>query len=256
MGILYEKKEKICFIKLNRPEVLNAINLQTLKELHDALIEFRDDPNILIAIITGVGDKAFSAGADIKELLPLLENSLIESRKLPTTIMRGLEIWKPIIAAINGMALGGGLELALSCDIRIASEKAIFGQPEIKLGTFPGWGGTQRLPRAIPLAIAAKMLLTGESIDAGEAYRFGLVNSVVPFSEVIPTAERVALKMCRLSPIALRATKEAMLKGLNMSLEDGLFLERKLLDSLIKTEDVEEGRKAFIEKRQPIFKGK
>jgi len=256
MALLYEKKDRIACITLNRPEAFNSINPDTWTELGKALVDYRDDSNILCAIITGAGDRAFCAGADIREMLPFIKENKGQSELWMSTIMRGLEVWKPVIAAINGIAFGGGLELAMACDIKIASEKASFGQPEIKLGLIPGWGGTQRLPRAIPVARAAEMLFTGEPIDAREAYNLGLVNRVVPPEELMPTAVEWAEKLCSLGPLALRAAKEAMIKGLDMDLADGLQLEQKLFESLLETEDFEEGRKAFVEKRKADFKGR
>ena len=170
--------------------------------------------------------------------------------------MRGLELWKPVIAAINGFALGGGLELALACDLRIAAENASFGLPEVTLGLIPGWGGTQRLPRAIPKAMAAELLFMGQRIDAQEAYRIGLVNKLVPNSQLLPTAEEWAERLCEIPPLAVRAVKEAMCKGLEMSLEEGLGLETELEDFLFTTEDSKEGRAAWQEKRKPVLKGK
>jgi enoyl-CoA hydratase/carnithine racemase len=161
-----------------------------------------------------------------------------------------------MIAAINGAALGGGLEIALACDLRITSENAIFGMPEVTLGLIPGWGGTQRLPRIIPSAKAAELLLTGKPISAQEAYRIGLINKVVPFSELMPTAKGIAETLCRRAPLAVRAAKQAMIQGIDVSLEDGLKLERKLNDFLVRTEDFDEGCKANAEKRQPVFRGK
>jgi len=168
--------------------------------------------------------------------------------------MRGLEIWKPLIAAINGVALGGGLEIALVCDIRIASEDAQFGTPEARLSLMPGWGGTQRLPRMIPWAKAAEMLLGGKIMDAQEACRIGLVNEVVPQQEVMPTAMKWAETMCHLGPLALRAIKQAMIKGTSTSLEEGLCIEKELVKYLVSTEDFAEGIKAFVEKRKPNYR--
>jgi len=170
--------------------------------------------------------------------------------------MRGLEIWKPLVAAINGVALGGGLEIILTCDIRIASENAQFGTPEASLGLMPGWGATQRLPRMIPCANASAMLLGGKIIDAQEAYRIGLVNEVVPSSEVMTTAIKWAEAMCKFGPLALRATKQAMLKGISTSLEEGLQIERELVKYLVSTEDFAEGIKSFVEKRKPYYRAK
>ena len=165
-------------------------------------------------------------------------------------------MWKPIIAAVNGIAVGGGLEISLACDLRIAAENATFGVPEVNLGVIPGWGGTQRLPRAIPAAKAAELLFFGHSIDAQEAYRIGLVNKVVPLDELLPTAEEWAQRLCEIPPLAVRAAKEAMIKGVEMNLEDGLRLETKLIDFLFTTEDHKEARQAFIEKRKPELKGR
>lgn len=219
-------------------------------------MDFRDDDRLLCAIVTGAGERAFCAGADIREMLPFIKENRERPEALTGTIMRGLEVWKPIIAAVNGLALGGGLELALACDLKIASERASFGQPEIKLGLIPGWGGTQRLPRAIPIARAAEMLLTGEPIDAQEAYRLGLVNRVVPPAELMPTAIQWAENLCALGPVALRAAKQAMARGLDMELSDGLALEQRLFGELLDTEDFEEGSRAFSERRKPDFKGR
>jgi len=255
MALLYEKRGRIAYVTINRPEALNAIDPQTYKEFSQAMMDFRDDTNCRVAIITGSGDRAFSAGADIKEMLPLLWGIRNEWWLLPPFIVRGLELWKPLIAAVNGIALGAGLEISLACDVRIAAENAIFGAPEVKLGVIPGWGGTQRLPRAIPAAKAAEMLLFGRSIDAHEAYRIGLVNTVVPSEQLLPTAEKWAEELCELPPLAVRAAKEAMIVGSEMNLQDGLRLETKLIDYLFTTQDHREARQAFLEKRRPTIKG-
>ena len=170
--------------------------------------------------------------------------------------MRGLDIQKPIIAAVNGLALGGGLELALACDLRIASENATFGQPEVRLGLIPGWGGTQRLARAIPAAKAAEMILTGKPIDAAEALRLGLVNTVVPLPDLLPTAAEWARNLCGLAPLALKAAKQAMARGLDTDLASGLRIERESFQHLLTTEDFQEGISAFAEKRPPDFRGR
>lgn len=250
MAVDYKKEGKIAIFTINRPEAMNAINAQAVQELHEAMVDFRDNPELWVGIITGAGEKAFSAGADIKEMRP---NAV---RKDPPTPMRGLELWKPLIAAINGFALGGGLEIALSCDIRIAVEHARFGVPEVTLGLIPGWGGTQRLPRVIPWASAAGILFTGKHIDAQEAYRIGLVNQVVPPEQLMTTAREWAELICRAGPLGVRAAKEAMIKGYSMSLEEGLQLEKSLGNFLRKTVDFKEGTRAFVEKRKPDFKAK
>ena len=257
MAIDYQKEDKIAIFTLNRPEALNAMNVQTARELHEAMADFRDDPELWVGIITGAGDRAFCAGADIKDMLPFLKEHL-QNRPwaMPDTPMRGLDLWKPIIAAINGVALGGGLEIALACDLRIASEKARFGVPEVNLGLIPGWGATQRLPRMVPRCKAAELLLMGKIIDAEEAYRIGLVNIVVPPEEVMTTAKEWAEVICQAGPLAVRAAKEAMIRGSSLTLEDGLRLENALEAYLMSTEDFTEGTTAFVEKRKPDFKAK
>ena len=257
MAIDYQKEGKIAIFTLNRPEALNAMNVQTARELHAAMVDFRDDPELWVGIITGAGDRAFCAGADIKDMLPFLKEHL-QNRPwaMPDTPMRGLDLWKPIIAAINGVALGGGLEIVLACDLRIASEKARFGVPEVTLGLIPGWGATQRLPRMIPQCKAAELLLTGKPIDAQEAYRIGLVNIVVPPEAVMTTAKEWAEVICQAGPLAVRAAKEAMIRGSSLTLEDGLRLENALEAYLMSTKDFTEGTTAFVEKRKPDFKAK
>lgn len=256
MAIIFEKKDGIAHITLNRPEVLNSLDLESLSQLSQALIEYRDDSALMAAIITGAGDKAFCTGADIKAMEKILKEGPDEPGLLPATIMRGLELWKPIIAAVNGMALGGGLELMLACDLRIASEKAIFGTPEVGIGIIPGWGGTQRLVRDIPRCKAAEILLLGFPIDAQEAYRIGLVNKVVAPAEVLPEAEKWAKRLCQVAPLAVSAAKEAMMRGTELSIENGLRLETVLATPLKASEDFKEGRKAFAEKRKPVFKAR
>ncbi len=255
--IEYKKEGKIATFIINRPEALNSINVPAIRELHETMEGFRDDAEAWVGIITGAGEKAFCAGADIKDMLPFLK----ESRRnrpwaMPDTPMRGMEVWKPLIAAINGVALGGGLEIALACDLRIASEKARLGLPEVTLGLIPGWGGTQRLPRMVPRCKAAELLLTGKHIDAQEAYRIGLVNTVVPPEAVLPTAREWAETICQAGPLAVRAAKEAMVRGISLTLEDGFWLEDALEAYLMSTEDYTEGTTAFLEKRKPDFKAR
>jgi len=258
MGSLltYTKEGKVATFTINRPDAMNALNLQVVREMHDALVDFRDDPNLWVGIFTGAGDKAFCAGADIKELLPFLKQHGHEIWAFPTTHTRLMDLWKPLIAAINGFCLGGGLEVALGCDLRIAGEKARIGLPEVTLGLIPGDGGTQRLPRAVPKCKAAEMLLMGRMIDAQEAYRIGLVNTVVPVEKVMPTAKEWADAICKCGPLAVRAAKQAMLRGTDMSLEEGLRLEFMLNAYVTSTEDFTEGTTAFVEKRKPVYKGK
>ena len=245
--VKYEKEGRIAIIAINRPDALNALSSQVVRELNEAYIAFKDDNELWVAIITGAGGKAFSAGADIKEFQP----GATEAKGPPR--IRPDQIWKPFIAAINGYALGGGLELAMECDMRIAAEHARLGQPEVTIGFMPGGGGTQRLPRFVPRALAAEILLTGEHITAQEAYRIGLVNKVVPLSELMPTAKKMAETICQKGPLGVRATKEAMIRGYNMALDEGLELEKDMANRVKNTEDFMEGARAFAEKRPPDY---
>ena len=257
MAIDYKKEGRIAVFTINRPEALNALNMSAMRELHEAMVDFRDDHELWVGVITGAGDRVFCAGADIKDTLPFLREHLQNSPwAMPATSMRGLDLWKPLIAAINGTALGGGLEIALACDIRIASEKARLGLPEVTLGLIPGLGGTQRLPRMIPWCKAADLVFTGKPINAQEAYRIGLVNIVVPPEVVMSTAKEWAETICQAGPLAIRAAKEAMVRGSSLTLEDGLKLENALEAYVTSTEDFTEGTTAFIEKRKPDYKAK
>jgi enoyl-CoA hydratase/carnithine racemase len=252
----YVKEGKIATFTLNRPDALNAINPDLLKQYSEALTEFREDEDVWVGIVTGSGEKAFCAGADIKTTIPWMKENINAPWRQPPTTMRGFELWKPLIAAVNGIAFGGGLEIALSCDMRIAAENASFGIPEVKLGLIPGWGGTARIAHVLPWAIAAEMLLTGNPIKAQEAYRLGLVNKVVPLAELMPTARQYAEAICKAGPLAIRGAKRVMLASKNLGLEDTLKMEAQVEDFLLATEDFEEGRNAFIEKRKATFKGK
>ena len=256
MSVDYKKEGKIAIFTLNRPEALNAINPETFRELSQALIDFKDDDSLWVGIITGAGERAFCAGADIKNMLPILNSIKGQPWAELPIIMRGLNLWKPLVAAVNGAALGGGLEICLACDLRIASENATFGVPEVMLGLIPAWGGSQRLPRLIPSAKAAELLLTGRPIDAQEAYRIGLINKVVPLPELMDAAKQMAELLCRPGPLAVRAAKQAMIQGTSRSLADGLELEKALADYLVTTEDFKEGCNAFLEKRKAEFKAK
>jgi len=255
MAIDYKKEGKVAIFTINRPQVFNAIDVEAAQKLHEALVDFRDDPKLWVGIITGANDKAFSAGADIKCMLPFMKEHRDTPWVMPALPMRGLDLWKPLIAAINGLAFGGGLEIALACDIRIASETALFGMPEVTLGLIPGWGGTQRLSRMVPRCKAAEMILMGKPIDAQEAYRIGLINKVVSPQEVMPTAREWAKVICQAGPLAVRAAKEAMIRGSNMTLDDGLRLENSLEAHLFSTKDFNEGTTAFMQKRKPVYKG-
>ncbi len=256
MVIEYVKEGKLAIFTILRPEVYNALNMAAINELRETMTAFQDDPDVLVGIITGAGDKAFCAGADIKDTLSFIKEHRHTPGDFPPSLMRGLNIWKPLIAAINGLALGGGLELALACDIRIAADSARFGLPEVGLGLLPGWGGTQRLTRTVPLAKALELVLMGTIITAEEACRIGLVNKTVPHEELMPTAREWAGIIAEKAPLATQAVKQAMLRGLGMNLEEGMKLEQALLGELMGTDDFEEGIKAFSEKRKPDYRGR
>jgi len=256
MPIDYRKDGRIAVFTINRPDALNAMNPELTEQLSKAMFDFRDDDNLWVGIVTGAGDRAFCAGADVATTLPRMKANRFREGAIPPTPMRGMNLWKPLIAAVNGAALGGGLEIALACDIRIASEKAIFGLPECRLGLIPGWGGTQRLARAIPLAKACEMIFTGRTIDAAEAFRVGLVNRVVPPAELMNSAMQMANFVCEPAPLAVRAAKQAMMEGLERSLVEGLELEQILEDVVLGTEDFEEGTSAFLSKRKPAYRAK
>ncbi|MFC1900305.1 enoyl-CoA hydratase/isomerase family protein [Chloroflexota bacterium] len=256
MPIDYVKEGKIAIFTINRPRVFNAIDLEMWRQFQDVMIDFRDDPDVWVGIITGAGEKAFTSGADIGETLSYMKDNRHRNWLWPSTPMYGMEIWKPLVAAINGITLGGGMEIILACDIRIASENAILGTPEVTLGLIPSWGGTQRIVRTLSWGRAAEMVLSGKQIDAQEAYRLGLVNKVVPQEELMTTAREWAEALCKPGPLAVRAAKQAMARGGDMSLNDGLRLENALIANLFSTGDSREGTSAFLEKRKPDFKGK
>ena len=263
MGITYEKKDKIAVITINRPEAMNSIDPETNEELVKTWVDFRDDPGVWVGILTGAGDKAFSAGADLKKMIPMMTRMSTFERKERDEnqpglggITRGMRIWKPLIAAVNGFCLAGGLEMALACDLRVAADHATFGLMEVKRGIIPGAGGTQRLSRLIPLTKAMEMILLAQRVDAQEALRLGIVNRVVPLAELMPTAMKMAEAILENGPLAVRAAKEAIIRGLSMPLEEGLRLEASLQLNLLKTEDAVEGPKAFAEKRKPQFKAR
>ena len=226
--IIYEKKERVAFITINRPEVRNACDPPAFMELARALTEFKDDDDAWVIIITGTGDKAFSAGADLSAVGGTLEAMGLNDRIL-WGVAKGLELWKPMIAAVNGLALGGGLEIALACDLRIAAEHATFGLPEVRWNFIPAGGGVVRLPRMMPMAKAMEMILMATRINAEEALQYGLINKVVPSDQLMPTAIEWANRICEMGPLAVRSCKEIAIRSLNMSLEDALRLDEHFL---------------------------
>ncbi len=260
MAILYEKRGRVAYITINRPEARNAIDPETAQELADAWIDFRDDDALWIGVLTGAGDTSFSAGADLKTLIPRLTGAIPGGGQATPGgfggITRGFECWKPMIAAVNGHCFAGGFEMMLACDLRIASENAVFGLTEVSWGIIPAAGGTQRLPRSIPLAKAMELILTAARISAAEAYNIGLINKVVPQAELMNEVERWIATLLERGPLAVRAAKQAMLQGLNMPLEEGMQLEQRLMAGLLKTEDAREGPLAFAQKRKPEFKAR
>ncbi|MCC5466205.1 short-chain-enoyl-CoA hydratase [Pelosinus baikalensis] len=256
-NLLFEVKDSIGMITLHRPKALNALNTELLQELSNLLDRIKEDTSIGIVIITGSGEKAFVAGADIAEMQTL---TAIEGRnfgKIGQDVFNKLEsLPQPVIAAINGFALGGGCELAMACDIRIASEKAKFGQPEVSLGITPGFGGTQRLPRLVGKGRAKELIYTGDIIDAGEAYRIGLVNKVAAPDELMNVAKAMAEKILSRASVAVQLSKAAVNEGLNMDLASGIAYEAEVFGLCFATEDQKEGMTAFVEKRKANFSGK
>jgi enoyl-CoA hydratase len=256
-NILFEKKDSIAYITFNRPKVLNALNRKTVEELRDALLEVRDDFSVRVLILTGAGEKSFVAGADIGELAQRTPVDGKDFSLFGQSVFHLLEtLGKPSICAINGFALGGGCELALSCTIRLASKTAKLGQPEVKLGIIPGYGGSQRLARLCGKGVAHELCLTGEMITAEEAQRICLVNHIYEPAELLPAAEALAKKIIANAPLAVKYTMEAIERGVEMPQEEGLFLEATLFGLSCATEDMREGTKAFLEKRKAEFRGK
>jgi len=256
-NLLYEKREGIATITFNRPKVLNALNRKTIEELQQVLLDARDDATVRVLILTGSGEKAFVAGADINELAQQTPVTGKEFSVFGQGVLHLLEtIGKPSICAINGFALGGGCELALACSIRLASKTAKLGQPEVKLGIIPGYGGSQRLARLCGKGMAHELCLTGEMITAEEAQRIGLVNHIYEPGELLPAAEAMAKKIIEKAPLAVKYCMEAIERGVEMPQEEGLFLEATLFGLCCATEDMREGTKAFLEKRAAAFKGK
>src|SRR5437763_7818439 len=255
--VSFDLRDTIALVRLNRPEKLNALTRRALEELGETFERIAREREVRCVILTGAGERAFSAGTDIGEL------SVMETEEARRAVERGQRVCDliehcgvPVIAAVNGLAAGGGCELVLACHLRIASESARFSLPEIKLGLIPAYGGTQRLARATGSGRALEMMLTGAGISADEALRVGLVNRVVAPAELLSEAERTAREIASLAPLAIRACLDAVTRGLSLSLEEGLKLEAELFSSLFSTEDMREGTRAFLEKRAPVFKGK
>ncbi|MEQ1572912.1 MAG: enoyl-CoA hydratase-related protein [Vicinamibacterales bacterium] len=256
-NLLLDRDGATAVVTINRPSVLNALNSKTLEALRLAVLDIRDDSDIRVAIITGAGDKSFVAGADVGEL------ALQRPAEGQALSLRGQHVFdlienlgKPVIAAINGFALGGGCELAMACTLRLAADSARFGQPEINLGISPGYGGTQRLPRLVGKGVALDLLLSGRTVTADEALRVGLVNRVVPAAQLMDEARAWAADLAGKAPVAARYIMEAVNRGLDIPLDRAQFLEATLFGLVASTEDMREGTSAFLEKRTPVFKGR
>jgi enoyl-CoA hydratase len=255
--VLYEKKGAIAYVTFNRPKVLNALNKATIAELNEVFKDARDDSEVRGVILTGAGDKAFAAGADIGEMVGDTPGDAEDKTRRGQRLTRLIEnLGKPVIAAVNGFALGGGCELAMACTIRLAVETAKFGQPEVTIGIIPGYGGTQRLPRLVGKGRALQLILTGEMIDAHEAHRIGLVNEIVPGAELISRAEAILKRIEANAPVAVKLAIDAANRGLDVSLSEGLDIEASNFTQCVSTEDMKEGVAAFREKRKPKFQGR
>jgi enoyl-CoA hydratase len=256
-NVVYEEKESIAYITVNRPKVLNALNRRTFEDLKTAFEHARGDASIRGVVLTGAGDKAFIAGADIGELATTTAVEAEDGSRFGQEVLNLIEnMGKPVIAAVNGFALGGGCETAMACTMRVASEHARFGQPEVKLGLLPGGGGTQRLPRLVGKGRALQIILSGEMISAQEAYRIGLVNEVVPAAEVVSRAEAILKQIFANAPLAVKYSLDAVNRGLETSQAEGQVLEASFFGLCAGTEDKKEGAQAFLQKRAPQFQGR
>jgi len=262
MSLHTERREACLIVTIERPQARNALDRETSRALVEAWLQLRDDASLRVAVLTGAGEQSFCAGADLKEIgvwyrsmTPAERRERGEREPGLGGITRNLDTGKPVIAAINGHCLAGGLELALACDLRVAAEHATFGLPEVRWGMMPGAGGTQRLPRAIPVAVAAEMILTAQPIGAERALQIGLVNRVVPKARLMDEALALADRIAHNAPLAVQAARAAMQRGLHLPLEEGLRLEQFYAEPLRASEDVQEGLRAFAEKRMPQFKG-
>ncbi len=256
MGVDFRKENHVAYITLNRPEAMNSLDPESVDALFNIWTEVKNDDDIRVSVLTGAGEKSFCTGTDMKKTPPPQECMAAIYLRDGQPIIPQMKMWKPIIAAINGYAIGGGLEMALACDLRICSSKAKFGLTEVKVASLAGLNGTQCLPRAIPQAVAMKMLLTGEMIDSQEAHRVGLVSDVVEPDELLNLATKYAERIASNAPLSVKAAKQAIVMGLDMPLESGIAFSHLLWGVLRDTEDRKEGFKAFGEKRAPEYKGK
>ncbi len=255
-NLLFAVEDGVAIITFNRPKALNAMNSETMKELYDAVIRCKNDETIKAIILTGSGEKAFVAGADISEMKDLRPKEALAFMELGHETLRALEtLPKPSIAAVNGFALGGGTEISMACDMRFASETARFGQPEILIGLIPGWGGTQRLPRLVGMGRAKELIMGGEQIDAKRAYEIGLVNQVFPADQLLDAAKKFAKKLAGLPGFAIKMAKHSINYGYDLALDNANRLETECCAQCFSTDDQKEGMAAFLEKRRPNFKG-
>jgi len=265
--LIYEKRDGIAYLTMNRPEKRNALSPQMMVQLAEAWTDFRDDANVRVAILTGAGDKAFCAGADLGLLIPLFSGArapeddwdkrlLADRSIMGTGLLRGFELYKPVIAAVNGFALAGGTEILQALDIRVASPNASFGLSEVKRGIIPAGGSLVRLARQIPHCKAMEILLTGEAMSADEAHRIGLINEVVPADRLMARAEEIARIIAENGPLAVQACKEAVLRTSGLALEEAFRIENECAAKVMRSEDAIEGPRAFIEKRKARFKGR
>jgi enoyl-CoA hydratase len=255
--LLLEKTAGVALLTIHRPRVLNALNREVLKELQDTLAVLEKDPQVKVTVLTGAGEKAFVAGADIAEMAGMEPSAALALARQGQQVLLAIErMTKPVIAAVNGFALGGGLELALACDFIYASENARFGLPEVTLGIMPGFGGTQNLARLIGPKRAAEMVFSGRTITAVKALEWGLINHILPADELLEETKKAALQIAANGSLGVAAAKDALVSGLNMSKEDGFRYESTLFATLFATADQKEGMSAFLDKRKPDFKGR
>ncbi|MDQ1763094.1 enoyl-CoA hydratase/isomerase family protein [Achromobacter aegrifaciens] len=256
LGIVVQ--DHVATLTLNRPEAMNSIDPEMREQLHAAWKRIKEDDDIRVVILTGAGEKAFCTGSDLKKTMPPKESfaELTFGRATSDHLLAGLDTDKPLICAVNGYAMGGGMELALACDIRVASDNAVFALSEVRIGSIPGAGGTQRLPRAIGSSNAMLMLLTGDRVDAAEALRIGLVSKVVSREELLPAAQEIARRIAQNAPLSVRSIKRLVVSGADMPLPAALDNERYVFGLLRDTEDRIEGRRAFQEKRSPVYQGR